>query len=127
VSQHSGLSVERWATFTLDQQVLMIGNEMNRAAGMMSPDDRERLRGAYARILQLTDLTIAVQERPTLRKELLRWRDFAALMYLSERPDPQQHSALFRCLLRFTPVAARQVPHLAATRDGTAAAGSVKN
>ncbi len=28
--QHSSLSPERWAQFNLDQQILMIGNEMNR-------------------------------------------------------------------------------------------------
>jgi hypothetical protein len=31
MSQHSSLSSERWAQFNLDQQILMIGNEMNRA------------------------------------------------------------------------------------------------
>lgn len=36
VTQHSSLSPARWATFPLDQQVLMIGNEMHRAGKLMT-------------------------------------------------------------------------------------------
>jgi len=63
MSQHAGLSPERCAAFSLDQQVLMIANEMNRAAKLMAPADRERLRSAYERILQLADLTVQVAGR----------------------------------------------------------------
>lgn len=117
MTQHAGLTPERWAAFTLDQQILMIGNEMNRAANLMGPSDRERIRNAYARVLALTDLTIQGQRRRTLRRELLRWRDLVAGFYLAEAGDPARHSAAFRCLLRFTPLAARQIPLLAATRE----------
>ncbi len=41
MTQHAGLTAERWAAFTLDPQILMIGNEMNRAAKLMGPSDRE--------------------------------------------------------------------------------------
>ena len=47
MSQHAGLSPERWAAVSLDQQVLMSANEMSRAAKLMAPTDRERLRSAY--------------------------------------------------------------------------------
>jgi hypothetical protein len=120
VTQHTGLSPERWAAFTLDQQILMIGNEMNRAAGWMAPEDRTALTNAYARILRLTDLTIQVQTRRTLRRELLRWRDLAAALYLTGQADPERHAVLFRTLLRFTAVASRQIPLLPATRTGGA-------
>jgi len=117
MTQHAGLTPERWAAFTLDQQILMIGNEMNRAAKLVEPFDRERLRNAYARVLALTDLTIQGQRRRALRRELLRWRDLVAGLYLAEMGDPARHVAAFRCLLRFTAVAARQIPLLAATRN----------
>jgi len=117
MTQHAGLTPDRWAAFTLDQQILMIGNELNRAAKLVEPSDRERLRSAYARVLALTDLTIQGQKRRTFRRELLRWRDLIASLYLGEAGDPALHAAAFRCLLRFTPAAARQIPLLAATRD----------
>jgi hypothetical protein len=39
MSQHSSLSPERWAGFSLDQQILMIGNEMNRAKRLIELRD----------------------------------------------------------------------------------------
>lgn len=111
-AQHASLSPERWSVFSLDQQILMIGNEMNRAAKLFAPQDRERLHGCYHRTLELVDLTVAVHERRSLRRELLRWRDLVALLYVSEGPDPALHETAFRCLLRFTPVASKQIPHL---------------
>lgn len=116
MTQHSTLSPERWAGFPLDQQILMIGNEMNRAAGLMTVQDAARRQSAYARVLQLTDLTIDTRPRPALLRELLRWRDVVAALYLREDGDPGTHREAFRCLLRFTPVAARQIPLLPATR-----------
>ncbi len=88
----------------------MIGNEMHRAAKLRAPQDRERLRHAYERVLRLTDLTIEVHARPTLRRDLLRWRDLVAQLYVSPTPDPAAHRAAFPCLLRFTPEASRQIP-----------------
>ena len=111
-AQHASLSPERWSAFSLDQQILMIGNEMNRASKLFAPQDRERLRGCYRRALELVDLTVAVHERPSLRRELLRWRDLVAVLYVAEEPDPSLHEAAFRCLLRFTPTAAKQIPCL---------------
>lgn len=117
MSQHSGLSPERWGSRSLDQQILMIGNEMNRASKLMAPGDGERLRNAYERALRLTDLTIQSNEKRTLRRELLRWRDLLAALYVTARPDPEAHAAAFRCLLRFTPEASRQIPFV--VRDPT--------
>ena len=113
MQQHASLSSERWSGFTLDQQVLMIGNEMHRAAKLMGPSDRERLRRCYERVLALTDLTIRVQEKRSLRRELLRWRDLIARLYVEPDSDPPGHGAAFRCLLRFTPQASRQIALLA--------------
>jgi hypothetical protein len=110
MSQHATLTPERWAGYGLDQQILMIANEMNRAGKLTRPDDHDRRQRAYARILSLADLTVAVNARRALRRELLRWRDLVAALYLSLEADPARHRAAFRCLLRFTPAASRQIP-----------------
>ena len=112
MTQHASLSPERWSAFSLDQQVLMIGNEMNRAARWMGPEDRASLNLAYERILRLVDLTVEVQSRPALRRELLRWRDLIAELYIRPEADSAAHSAAFRVLLFFTPVAAQQIPYV---------------
>lgn len=110
MTQHASLSPERWETFDLDQQILMIGNEMNRAKRLIALRDLPGLGLAYERILRLLDLTVEVQKRPTLRRELLRWRDLVADLYLRSEPSQTEHAAAFRCLLLFTPAAAQQIP-----------------
>ncbi|HEX3555356.1 MAG TPA: hypothetical protein VIA62_19195 [Thermoanaerobaculia bacterium] len=40
MTQHASLSPERWAAFSRDQQILMIGNEMNRATRLLRLGDR---------------------------------------------------------------------------------------
>ena len=110
MSQHSSLSPERWAGFSLDQQILMIANEMNRASRLMKPGDLQSLRLCYERVLRLVDLTVEVQRRPTLWKELLRWRDLVAALYIRDGSDPAGHRAAFRSLLQLTPAAAKQIP-----------------
>jgi hypothetical protein len=110
--QHAGLSEEQWASFTLDQQILMIGNEMNRASKLLEPAHRESLRNCYERVLRLVDLTVAFNSKRTLRRELLLWRDVIVALYSAPDPDRIRHEAAFRCLLRFTPAASQQIPHV---------------
>lgn len=90
----------------------MIGNEMHRAARYLADGFRIHLSEAYERVLALTDLTVAVQCKPTLRRELLRWRDLVAALYISEDPDLGDHNNAFRVLLQFTPVASEQIPYV---------------
>jgi len=52
-SQHALLSPERWASFSLDQQILMIGNEMNRASRWRSNEDWPGVPLSYERVLRL--------------------------------------------------------------------------
>lgn len=111
MSQHTGLSAERWAAFDVDRQVLMIANEMNRIRRLPDQDPEARGR-AYERVLRLTDLTLDATDRPGLRRELARWRDLVASLYLQEEPDPERHVTAFRALLLLRPVAARQIPLL---------------
>lgn len=112
MSQHAGLEADRWGRFTLDQQVLMIGNEMNRATRLLGEADREGLRRGYARVLRLTDLTLGSGLRPALLRELLRWREVAAGLYAADQVDPEAHTATFRALLQLRPIAAKQIPFL---------------
>ena len=111
-TQHAGLSPERWARYPRGQQFLMIANEMNRASKLLGPEDRERLRGSYERVLALTDLTVQVNDGRSLRRELLRWRDLVAEQYIAPRADPVAHGAIFRALLQFHPNAWKQLPYV---------------
>ena len=105
MTQHRYLTRERWSAFSLDEQILMVANEMHRAGRLMREEDRARRRHSYERVLRLMDLTIGVQRKRTLLKELLRWRDLVAALYVSEHADIDAHGRLWRCLLYFTPTA----------------------
>ncbi len=94
----------------------MIGNEMNRGRKQVASENPSRLKNCYERILRLVDLTIQVNHRHALRRELLRWRDVIAELYIAEEVRSHEHDAAFRCLLRFTPVASQQIPHLLPAR-----------
>jgi hypothetical protein len=111
-TQHAGLSPERWARHSRGQQILMIANEMNRASKLLGPEDRERLRGSYERVLALTDLTVQVNASRSLRRELLRWRDLVAEQYIAATADPAAHAAIFRALLQLHPDAWRQIAYV---------------
>ena len=118
MAHHASLSPERWSSFSVDQQILMIANEMNRAGKLVGPQDADRRYASYERVLNLTDLTLLVQRKPTLRREMLRWRDLVAELYIAERPDPARHAMAFRLLLQFTPEASRQLAAFAGTDAG---------
>jgi hypothetical protein len=112
VTQHASLTPERWSRFSLDQQILMVANEMNRARGLLSEADRDALRRTYERVLRLVNLTVQTRPRRGLRRELLRWRDLVAALYVAEGSDARAHDEAFRSLLRFTPAASKQIPHV---------------
>jgi hypothetical protein len=117
MTQHASLSPGRWSTFSFDQQILMIGNEMNRATRLLRQEETIGLAFAYERVLRLVDLTVEVQQRSTWRRELLRWRDLVADLYIRPEGDPAAHTFAFRALLLFTPEAARQIPFVLPDRS----------
>ncbi len=104
MAHHSTLTAERWDSFTLEQQILMIANELQ--------GDGDRRRGAYARALTLTDLTASGAVRPNFRRELLRWRDLLASLYLGDDGGPEENAAVLRHLLRFKFATSRQIQYL---------------
>ncbi|MBI3813807.1 MAG: hypothetical protein HY279_04980 [Nitrospinae bacterium] len=114
--QHSGLTKERWSSFSSLQQILMIGNEMNRAKRLFSPPDKMGLKLCYERVLYLTDLTVQSDIRRGLRKEMLRWRDLVAGEYVSlsieNMPDINKHLKIFKSLLLLNPESAGQIAYL---------------
>jgi hypothetical protein len=112
VTQHSGLTLERWRQFSEVQRLLMIGNEMQRARSRLAAAERESLQRCYERVLRLTDLTASATEREGMRKELLRWRDLIAELFLATAADQEAHERAFRQLLLLSPESARQIPLL---------------
>jgi hypothetical protein len=112
VSQHTGLTLERWQSFSLDQRLLMIANEMHRAGRFQADADTASRWLAYERVLSLAQLTVEAGLRRPLLREFLRWRDLIAAMRVDEHGDAAAHGAALHALLLFTPVTAQQIPHI---------------
>ena len=115
--QHEGLTRERWATFTAAQQILMIANELHRARKLDGSRKASHRRNSYERVLYLTDLTLAAQTGHGLRRELLRFRDLAAALYLEPAPGAKEQADLLRALLLLTPESALQRAPLGLARE----------
>lgn len=109
MSAPSSLTRERWARLGVGQQVLHVGSEMLRGLELFALADRERLRASYERALGLVDLTVAVNAKPSLRRELLRWRDVVAENYVRHVPDLEVHRVALRVLLEMHPDSQGQV------------------
>lgn len=109
MTQYASLPPERWARFDLGQQILQIGAEMQRAMKYLRLERSLQLRACYERALGLVDLTVQVQDIPGLRRELLRWREVVAELYLRDEPDPRAHRQALRVLLWLHPESAKQI------------------
>ena len=103
MTQHAALSAERWARFSRTQQLLQIGVEMQRASSCFSRDRFAILKACYERVLRLVDLTVEVNPERHFRRELLRWRDVIAELYVSEDSRPVEHRLAYRVLMQLHP------------------------
>jgi hypothetical protein len=75
--QHTTLSPERWAQFTLFEQMANIGSEVGRAISWREKGNEEYGRQAFYRALELTDLTLDdIKHRSRSRlREITRLRE----------------------------------------------------
>ena len=112
MTQHAELTLERWARFGLEKQVLQIAIELERGRSSLRMDRLDSLRLCYERVLRLVDLTVQANSGRSLRRELLRWRDLIAELYLAPGPDADAHRAATRLLLQLHSGAAALIPDL---------------
>ncbi len=113
---HESLTPESWRRYDFPTQILMIANELNRAANALRRDDPDAATLALARALELADLTAEVNRQRNLLRELRRWRGLAAEEYLNPRKELAPTLLLLKTLLLFSGISARQIPYLAPER-----------
>lgn len=74
--QHSDLAGGRWFSFSLAEQLGNVGSEVERAIKWHAKGNKVYFESAYARMLELLDLTIIDERwRGPRRKELARVRE----------------------------------------------------
>ncbi|MDP8227780.1 MAG: hypothetical protein P9L89_09110 [Candidatus Celaenobacter polaris] len=96
---HTHLTSEKWKSFSLDKQILMIANEINRAKNWIDKKDFEKVLNCYERAFELIDLTVDSSKNKSLVNELMRFRELIATEYVQRVNNEKKNSELFKVLL----------------------------
>ena len=105
---HKNLNEKKWFRYPLSQQVLMIANELNRAKNFMLSGKFTEVNSCYERAFELVDLTSADPKWSGNRlKELRRFRELLAQLYISEDKNNELNHTLYLGLLRLSSEAYR--------------------
>lgn len=76
--QHQQLAAGRWQQLSLAEQLANAGSEVSRALNWKTKNNEERVQQAFARALELLDLTAGDPRHLTRLKEILRLRECLA-------------------------------------------------
>jgi hypothetical protein len=99
---HNDLAAGRWFTFTLAEQLGNVGSDYERALRWKATGDKIRFEHAFARTLELLDLTIADPRWKNHRlKELTRLREVICDELFNETPEFNHPSDLREYFLYF--------------------------
>jgi len=99
---HPDLAAGRWFTMTLATQLGNVGSEYERALRWKERGDHVRFDHAFARMLELLDLTIADPRWKNHRlKELTRLREVICDELVSETPEFNHPNDLRKYFLYF--------------------------
>lgn len=99
--QHSALSDEKWFKFPQQQQLLMIANELNRAANWIEKKDFKIVRSCFERALELTQPTIDDKRWQKKLGELTRFNEVLAEMYIYPDNSNVDIKMLIKSLISF--------------------------
>ena len=99
---HPNLATGRWFTMSIAEQLGNVGSEYERALSWKGRGDTVRFEHAFARLLELLDLTIADPRWRNHRlKELTRAREVICGEFCGESNEPSQSSDLRNYFLYF--------------------------
>ena len=99
---HPDLAAGRWFTFSLATQLGNVGSEYERALRWKQQGDKDRFEHAFARLLELLDLTIADPRWKNHRlRELTRLREVICDELFNEVPEFIHPSDLRQYFLYF--------------------------
>lgn len=81
LQHHKTLTPARWSQHSVDRQIIMIANELNRLVnGIKDNQNFPELKNCMERTIELIDLTVSCQHG-SLQKEILRFRDLFVSLY----------------------------------------------
>ena len=105
---HADLAGGRWQTMSLPAQLANIGSEVERAIRAHRAANTPRFEGAFARALELFDLTATDPRwRGPRRREILRARELFCALFYAASPAVGDADFLSRYFLQFAVIARR--------------------
>jgi len=104
---HKGLSEQKWFAYPRYKQILMIANELNRAANLIELGKFDQVNLCYERAFELTDLTSADIKWKGRLKELRRFREALGWNYVAAEKCPRLNEMLYKGLIQLSPEAYR--------------------
>ena len=96
---HQTLTEEKWGAYPFYKQLIMIGNELNRAKNWIENNDVEKVKTCYERAFELLYLTIATLDRKNRLRELARFKEMLAGLYAKKTPIIHENSLLLKVLV----------------------------
>lgn len=96
---HQTLTEEKWSAFPFYKQLIMIGNELNRAKNWIENNDIEKVKVCYERAFELFYLTIACLKDTRKLRELLRAKEMLGALYIEKKPSLNENILLLKTLL----------------------------
>lgn len=104
---HPSLTPEKWSKFPKPTQILNIASELSRTRGWLGKQRPEPMLNSFDRAFELIDLTIADPKWRRGLKELLRFREQLAALYIQNKHDINYFNLLLRAWLNFNGETAR--------------------
>lgn len=105
--QHKNLTVARWGTLTLMEQLANIGSEVIRATNWQKKGNAEYALLAFYRALELTDCTLAQPLKHAKLRELTRMREILVDYFIGKNIYGSTASSWQSYFGAFTAAAAR--------------------
>lgn len=109
LKQHKSLTVEKWKKFDFAQQILMIGNELNRAKNWISKNDKEEVKRCYERALELIYLTISLISKHSLLFEIVRLKEYICYLYNADTLSSEKNTMAYNSLIALSPESYRML------------------
>jgi hypothetical protein len=84
---HANLTIAKWSTYSIGQQILMIANELNRAGNWIEKGQNFETNMCYERAFELIDLTKEDVRWKGHLRELCRMREILGELYIQNSKD----------------------------------------
>ena len=106
---HPSLTIEKWQTFSQRDQILNIAAEFSRIRNLVPQKQSKAVKECYERALDLIDLLKSDLRWRHGLKEVCRFREFLAELYLNDAENLLRSSELERILIYWNGEAAAAI------------------